>query len=247
MRTGRWSAVIALALLSIWLGGALADPLDDSLEALARAARGHQAALGRLLEIREAELGQAEADVARRRDLAARDLIARRDVLDAETRVVTARARIDEIRREIAGADTLVAEATAAVALARLPTPAPGEERRADTHIVFGGGASWSLARAGVIEEFFLARFGRKLPVSAWGQTTLHDRLGFDHRKAVDVAVHPDTAEGRALLEYLRRERVPFIAFRHAERGIATGAHVHIGEPSARLPVRHSAVTGSGR
>jgi hypothetical protein len=238
MRTGRRSVALGIALVA--LGAvATADPLDDSIEALARAAREHQAALARLLEIRDAELDGAEADLARRRDLAARDLIAHREVADAEARVASARTRLDDTRQEIADADTLVAEARAAVALARTP-PRPGEERRTDDHIVFGGGSPWSLGRAVAIERFFAARFGRTLPVSARGQTELHDRLGFDHRHALDVAVHPDTVEGRALLDYLKRERIPFIAFRHAERGAATGAHVHIGEPSARKPSRRA-------
>lgn len=241
MRTGRCSVALGIALLALsLLGTALADPLDDSLEALARAAREHQAALARLLEIRDAELVRAEADLVRERELAARDLIARRDVAEAEGRVAKAQARIDATRQEMADADTLVAEARAAVALARTPAPGPGEERRSEDHIVFGGGSPWSLADAAAVERFFAARFGRKLPVSARGQTELHDRLGFDHRHALDVAVHPDTIEGRALLDYLKRERIPFIAFRHAERGIATGAHFHIGEPSAKKAPRRA-------
>lgn len=247
MRTRRRSIALGMALLVLSLGAGsgspgtvLADPLDDSIEALARAAREHQAALARLLEIRDAELARAEADLVRRRDLVARDLIARREVAEAEDRVASARRRIGQTRQEMADADTLVAEARAAVALARTPPPGQGEERRTEEHVVFGGGSPWSLARAGAIERFFTARFGRKLPVSARGQTELHDRLGFDHRHALDVAVHPDTVEGRALLDYLKRERIPFIAFRHAERGAATGAHVHIGEPSAKKPVRRA-------
>jgi hypothetical protein len=82
-----------------------------------------------------------------------------------------------------------------------------------------------------------VARAGnRPLPVSAYGQTALHDRLGFDHRHALDVAVHPDTSEGRALVAFLKAHGIPFIAFRTAEVGASTGAHVHIGSPSPRKP-----------
>jgi hypothetical protein len=70
--------------------------------------------------------------------------------------------------------------------------------------------------------------------VSALGQTALHDRLGFDHRNAADVAVHPDTVEGRALLDYLRAEGIPFLEFRGPRRGVSTGAHVHVGAASPR-------------
>jgi hypothetical protein len=71
--------------------------------------------------------------------------------------------------------------------------------------------------------------------VSAFGQTPLHDRLGFDHRNAVDVAVHPDSVEGQALMAWLREHGVSFLAFRGPVAGEATGAHVHVGEPSPRL------------
>ena len=64
----------------------------------------------------------------------------------------------------------------------------------------------------------------------------LHDRLGFDHREAMDVAVHPDTPEGAALMAWLRARGLPFLAFRGMVAGEATGAHIHVGEPSSRLP-----------
>ena len=86
----------------------------------------------------------------------------------------------------------------------------------------------------GDIKPFFLSKFGRTLPVSAFGQTRLHSRLGFDHRNSVDVALSPDSAAGRALLSKLRGFGVPFITFRKAIPGIATGAHIHVGRPSPR-------------
>jgi hypothetical protein len=73
------------------------------------------------------------------------------------------------------------------------------------------------------------------MPISAFGQTAVHDQLGFDHRNAMDVAVSPDSAEGQALMGYLRSAGIPFIAFRYAVRGSATGAHIHVGYPSHRI------------
>lgn len=84
------------------------------------------------------------------------------------------------------------------------------------------------------IKSFFISKFGRTLPVSAFGQTHLHSRLGFDHRNGIDVALSPDSLEGRALLGKLRGFGVPFIAFRRAIPGVATGAHIHVGRPSPR-------------
>jgi hypothetical protein len=84
------------------------------------------------------------------------------------------------------------------------------------------------------VDAFFQQRFGRALPISAFGQTEVHNRLGFDHRGAVDVAIHPDSSEGQTLMAYLRSQGIPFIAFRAAVAGSATGAHIHIGPPSHR-------------
>jgi len=86
----------------------------------------------------------------------------------------------------------------------------------------------------GDIKGLFVSKFGSNLPVSAFGQTRLHSRFGFDHRNSVDVALNPDSAEGRALLARLRGFGFPFIAFRKAVPGVATGAHIHVGNPSPR-------------
>jgi hypothetical protein len=95
--------------------------------------------------------------------------------------------------------------------------------------------APWSIKEASNIDKYFFQTFGHNLPVSALGQTPTHDRLRFDHRNAMDVALHPDSVEGKALIAYLRRSGVPFIAFRSAVLGSSTGAHIHIGRPSRRM------------
>src|SRR5688572_9411621 len=88
--------------------------------------------------------------------------------------------------------------------------------------IRYNGPAGWSLANAVQLQSFFVNQFGRALPICAYGHTQVHDRLGFDHRNPIDIAVHPDSAEGRAVMAYLRSSGIPFIAFRHAVSGSAT-------------------------
>lgn len=83
----------------------------------------------------------------------------------------------------------------------------------------------------------FERHFAKPLPVSADGETALHRALGFDHRGRVDVAVAPDSAEGRWLMETLQKENIPYYAIRGAIAGRATGAHIHIGPPSTRVRV----------
>jgi hypothetical protein len=96
----------------------------------------------------------------------------------------------------------------------------------------------WSLADSKKVENFFFTRFGRPLPTSAFGQSDIHDRWGLDHRQGMDVGLHPDSSEGTALVDFLRAEKIPFLVFRHAIPGVATGPHIHIGFPSHRYRSR---------
>ena len=228
-------AVVLALTLPVGSTTAIGTVARESVEEVIRTAREHRVALERLLTLQETDRERAEADLVRRRALAAQGFVARREVAVAEERAASAAAAVGETRSEIARSETLITEARASLVVAVAP-PAPGEERHAPDHIAYGGGGPWSLGRVPALERFFAARFGRPLPVSAYGQTRTHDALGFDHRHAVDVAVHPDTAEGRALVAWLKAERIPFIAFRAAEPGVSTGAHVHVGEASPRVP-----------
>jgi hypothetical protein len=85
------------------------------------------------------------------------------------------------------------------------------------------------------LESSFERKFGKPLPISADGQTAVHNALGFDHHGRVDVAVNPSEPEGIWLRHYLEAKRVPYYAFLHAVPGKATGAHIHIGPGSTRL------------
>ncbi len=92
----------------------------------------------------------------------------------------------------------------------------------------------WSLAEASKVEKFFVTKFGRPLPTTAFGQSDLHTRWGLDHRNGMDVGLHPDSVEGRALIEFLRAESIPFLVFRGPIPGVATGPHIHVGNRSSR-------------
>lgn len=116
------------------------------------------------------------------------------------------------------------------------PKP-PAEEKAADDDVVEGTG-KWKLSDAGKVEEFFVTKFNKPLPLSAFGQSDLHTRWGWDHRNGMDVGLHPDSAEGRALIEFLRAESIPFLAFRGAVPGVATGPHIHVGNRSPRISSR---------
>ena len=100
------------------------------------------------------------------------------------------------------------------------------------------GSGIWRISDSAKVESFFQEKFGRRLPVGAFGQSDLHTRWGLDHRNGMDVSLHPDSAEGRALINFLRNEGIPFLAFRGPIPGVATGPHIHVGNPSPRFSGR---------
>jgi hypothetical protein len=83
----------------------------------------------------------------------------------------------------------------------------------------------------------FEKKFDKPMPVSARGETAVHRALGFDHSGRIDVAVRPDSAEGKWLRTYLEKKDIPYYAFRIAIPGKATGAHIHVGPGSTRLVI----------
>lgn len=92
-------------------------------------------------------------------------------------------------------------------------------------------------ARLKLLEAAFQRRFQRELPVSAHGDTMFHRSLGLNHTGRIDIAVSPESPEGEWLRNWLGQSKVPFLAFKSAIAGRATGPHIHVGPPSSRLRV----------
>lgn len=189
----------------------------------------------KLLALQEADFKRISEEYERRRELYYQGLISRSDVVQAEHAVAQAMLRLQADKRVLAETDTALTEFTLRDELLRLPGLALGGYSETGSLIRFNGAAGFTLAEVAKIEGFFTSIFGSGLPISALGQTATHDRMRFDHHNAVDVALHPESAEGRSVLNYLRQAGIPFIAFRGAVPGAATGAHIHIGKPSPRL------------
>ena len=199
--------------------------------------REYREALERVVGFRARDVDRATALVEQRRELYARGIASRREVEDAERSLDDARAKLEETRQQIAQADHALAEALVAAVPPAPPSPSSPQSPEpgvAPSIVRHRGSVVWSLADSPRLDRFFRGRFGRALPVSAYGQTPVHDKLRLDHHQALDVALHPDSPEGTALLAFLRSSGIPFIAFRGAMAGAATGAHIHVGAPSPR-------------
>lgn len=104
-----------------------------------------------------------------------------------------------------------------------------------DVMIRYEGNGQFTLQDLPAISAQFERRFHRPLPISALGQTMLHQSMQLDHRNRVDVALNPDQPEGLWLRQLLERLRIPYLAFRSAVAGSATAPHIHIGIGSTRL------------
>ncbi len=214
----------------------LAEKLSSARADLVDATKDYKASLEKLIPLYDADVKKAADLLDKRKQLLPLGAISKRELEDTERALTNARLKVDEIRRQLSQADDVVAEADAADRLAREQQMAAGAYYTTAGLIRFNGTGEWALSLATKVETFFSAKFSHALPVSAFGQTAVHNRLGFDHHNAIDVAVHPDSVEGQGLMSFLRAAGIPFIAFRTAVAGSATGAHIHIGQPSHRIP-----------
>jgi len=201
------------------------------------AARASKASSEQLLKSQEEELKQATAKLEQLRQLVAEGLVARNELLEQDHALAFLQGSLNGTRQQIADSEQLIAGLVKQEEIRKTQAPAVTKYRSltAPTILRHGGSAGWSIANLSQVQAFFSYRFGRMLPTSAVGQSTTHNRLGWDHRNAVDVALHPDSAEGKALIGYLQSAGIPYLAFRAAVAGVATGPHIHIGSPSHRL------------
>ena len=245
------AAVILPIVVVVWVapfsrhehGAAAVGKVGDSGtyvaagEALERL-KGEWARNHKLLASFEKEQSRLRAVVIEKRKLYGEGAIEKAEVSEAENAFVAALMQIQEARRTLAETDLALAEATMGDELERLPPLAANEFSETERLSRFNGGSSWSLKETSKIEKYFSQTFGHRLPISAYGQTRTHDRMGFDHRNAIDVALHPSSAEGKDLIKHLRGSGIPFVAFKNAVPGSATGPHIHIGKSSLRIAAR---------
>ena len=214
---------------------------------LAQARSEYKASLAQLRALYETDAQRAAERLAKLKELYAQGLVTRSELETAEYAATRAQEQVAESQAQLQGADVQIAEALVEVesdeaAPQVRPNPTPravgGGLIQKTAYIRYGGARAWSLAEAGTVEQFFRLRFGRALPVSAFGQSALHARWGYDHHNAMDVPLSPDSAEGQALIAYLHADGIPFTAFHHAIPGSATGPHIHVGLPSHRIMLR---------
>ncbi|HEX2272085.1 MAG TPA: TolC family protein [Pyrinomonadaceae bacterium] len=216
-----------------------ANELTKLREEFVKATNETKAGLARLIVIYEADVAKAEEKLAASKKLYDDGLIAKARVDDNERALAEAREKVTNTRKQINEADAQVAailvESEAEKTIARNLRLARQSLVRTTAFIRYSGaGSGWSIGDAWKIQRFFSDTFKRELPVAVFGQGAIHDRWRLDHRNAMDISLHPDSAEGQALLGFLQKNGIPYLAFRSAIPGTATGPHIHIGRPSHR-------------
>jgi hypothetical protein len=198
------------------------------------AALANQSSIESEIKAATTALSAAIEHLVRQQQLFASGLIARRAVEEADQAVSHQQLRLDLLNQRKELTDRQVALAQESLRLARQLETQPRFPRVKRVTRHYGWGL-WSQRDFMDLARAFRRQFGRTLPISAFGQTRTHERLGLNHIRRMDIAVHPDGPEGRWVMDYLRDNGIPFIAFRSYVPGCATGAHIHVGLPSSRL------------
>ena len=215
-----------------------ANELNKLKESYIKTTQEYKASLEKLLALYEVSAGKAERRLAQSKDLYQDGLLSQKEVEESELAFTAEHNKVREVRHQIAAADSQSAQTLLEIEgnkqIAKLGRLAKGRLVQSTSFIRFNGGSGFILANAGKIQNFFSQTFSRPLPIAVFGQGAIHERWRLDHRNAMDISLHPDGAEGRALIEFLRNNGIPFSAFRGAIPGVATGPHIHIGAPSHR-------------
>ena len=247
MRTFRQTSIAAALLLfiSAFVNAQTSKPAGSvgkstSSSNLIAAAEQTKASNKALIKAQEASIAADVVKLEELRKLVAAGLVARVELENAEALLAGLRANLETFKKNIADSEQMIAELRKVEEMAKTKPllasagSSPTRSFLKPTILRYGGQGGWSLDRLSTVQSFFLSNFGRGLPVSALGQSATHNRLGYDHRNAVDVALHPDSVQGKALIGYLQSQGIPYLAFRSAVPGVATGPHIHIGSPSHR-------------
>ena len=215
-----------------------ASELEKLRDEYVKATHDYKASLEKLLAIYEGNVKKAEEKVETSKKLLAEGLIAKAQLEDSERTLAAEKQKVLETQRQMESADAQVAaavvETEADEEISKNLRLAKQGLIRTSAFTRYTGSVGWNLTDAWKIQRFFSDTFHKQLPIAVFGQGAIHERWHLDHRNAMDIQLHPDGVEGRALLDYLQKNGIPYSAFRSAIPGTATGPHIHIGRPSHR-------------
>ncbi|MBX7220534.1 MAG: hypothetical protein K1Y36_11355 [Blastocatellia bacterium] len=208
------------------------EKVNETTAALIKATEEYKQTLDRLIALYEADATNEAQRLDKLKQLFEEGIIARKELETQNQKIEAIKIKIQDAKRQQTQADELIAEVQAMDAMRDALAANRAGTSYGTKYIRYVGANQWNIGNFGEIDRFFIGKFGRSLPTSAFGQSATHDQLRYDHHNAVDVPLHPDSAEGLALMDYLRSRAIPFMAFRTTIPNSSTGAHIHIGTPS---------------
>lgn len=215
-----------------------ANQLSRLRDEYIKSTKDYKESLQKLLALFQKDVKKVEQRQEQMQKLLGDGLVSRREVEAAENAVAEAKLKVTGVEQQLAGADLQIANALIEIEgekqMAKLGPMRRGSLVKTTSFMRFSGAGRWVLSQASLIESFFQQTFKRPLPIAVFGQGSIHNRWGLDHRNAMDISLHPDGPEGQALIRFMQSNGVPFSAFRGAIPGVATGPHIHIGLPSHR-------------
>lgn len=92
------------------------------------------------------------------------------------------------------------------------------------------------------VKDWYRSQFNKDLPLANIGLSDFHRQKGWEHSRAFDVSLHPDSEAGKRLVSYLQSQGIPYLAQTGAVsrggRTISTGPHIHVGPPSSSMSKR---------
>jgi hypothetical protein len=207
-------------------------------EEFVSATKEYKASLAKLLAIYERNVVREEEKLAQSQKLFNEGLISKNQLAESETAVAAAKDKVSQTQRQMGNAEVQIADALVEAQVEKQFGKTPlrrGGFVSTTAYIRYSGAGAWVLGDAWKVQQFFFDSFKKQLPVAVFGQGAIHDHWRLDHRNAMDVSLNPDGAEGQVLMNFLRANGIPFLAFRYAIPGTATGPHIHIGRPSHRF------------
>ncbi|HEX3185197.1 MAG TPA: hypothetical protein VHQ94_10385 [Pyrinomonadaceae bacterium] len=214
------------------------DELTKLRNEFVKSTNEYKSSLVKLIAIYENNVKKAEDKLAQSKKLLDEGLISKVQYQENELAVKDEQEKLNGARRQLTDADAQIAailvETEAEKTIAKNLRLARQGLVRTTSFTRYTGADGWGIGEAYKIQRYFSDTFKRELPIAVFGQGAIHDRWRLDHRNAMDISLHPDSAEGEALLGFLQKNGIPYSAFRSAIPGTATGPHIHIGRPSHR-------------
>lgn len=191
-----------------------------------------------MLDAAQRRVDRTRSEVNRGREFIAEGVAPKDFSADAEAELVRRQKVLSQAQDRAALLNEIVAMVHAEMESQPRVASVPGSNGRASGVAKEYVDGSHGLLTSKDIKDLTLAfekKFDKPMPVSARGETAVHRALGFDHTGRIDVALLPDSTEGKWLRAYLEKKDIPYYAFRIAIAGKATGAHIHVGPGSTRL------------